>query len=121
MKRKPYQGQDFSKETVLTQPNQALSLADIISRFSRNEPLEIGFDVSFHESDDDLEKLRRLDPVDRQAYIKKMQELQAKYQEQEAKRREKEEQKMRDEVIAKLTLEAEKKAREKASQADPAK
>lgn len=82
--QKTYTGQDFSKCEVLTQPNQAMSLKEMIERFTRNEPLEVGFNVNYHESDDDLEKLRRLDPVDRAAYIKRMEEVQAKYKEQEA-------------------------------------
>lgn len=117
MKRTIYKGQNYSKEVVLTLPNQALSLAEIIERFVRHEPLQIGKDVSYHESEDDLEKLQRLDPVDRMAYIRKMQDIQDKFKQQEEDRRIKLEEKTRAEFLQKL----EQEAREKAANQPPAK
>lgn len=84
--RKPYKGQDFSKEVVLTKPNMNMELEEIIARFVRNEPLEIGHDVNYAETDDDIEKLQRLDPVDKVKYIRKMQDIQNEYRKQEAER-----------------------------------
>lgn len=84
--RKPYKGQDFSKEIVLTKPSEAMELEEILARFIRNEPLQIGHDVNFYESDTDIEKLQRLDPVDKMAYIRKMQDIQNEYRKQEAER-----------------------------------
>jgi len=110
---KKYKGQDYSKEVKLTVPNQSMSLEEILGRFVRNEPLQIGKDVNYHESDDDLEKLARLDPVDKTAYIRKMQEVQDKFQKQEEKRRIALEEKTRAEFLEKLKKEA--------TQADPAK
>jgi hypothetical protein len=105
MKIKFYKGQDYSKESKLTVPNQAMSLQEILNRFVRNEPLAIGKDVNYHESDDDLEKLARLDPVDKMAYIQKMQEVQDKFQAQEESRRLKMEEKARQEFLEKLEKE----------------
>jgi len=110
MKRTMYKGQNYSKEVVLTLPNQALSLAEIIERFVRHEPLQIGKDVSYHESDDDLEKLQRLDPVDRMAYIRKMQDIQDKFKQQEEDRRIKLEEKTRAEFLENLKKEAQNAA-----------
>lgn len=117
MPRKQYKGQDFSKEEVLTLPNQAMSLQEILERFVRNEPLAIGKDVNFHESEDDIEKLRRLDPVDRAAYIRKMQEVQDKFNLQEQKRKEAMEEKARKDFLEKL--EAEHKAKYQGGESAP--
>lgn len=102
MKRTPYKGQDFSKEEKLTVPNQAMSLQEIIERFTRNESVDVGFPVHFHESEDDLEKLRFLDPVDKREYIKKMQAVQDAYNAQEEKRRKDSEESARKEILAKM-------------------
>lgn len=106
MKRTVYPGQDYSNEEVLTVPNQSMSLEEILNRFIRQEPLAIGKDVSYHESEDDLEKLQRLDPVDRQAYIKKMQAVQDQFNAQEEKRRLDMEEKARKEFLEKLERDA---------------
>lgn len=106
MKRTPYKGQDFSKEEVLTIPKQSMSLAEIIARFTRNESVDVGFPVNYHESEDDLEKLRHLDPVDRAAYIQKMKDVQEKFHQQEEKRKRDLEEKARAEFFEKLKKEA---------------
>lgn len=104
-----YKGQDFSNCELLTLPNQAMSLQEIISRFIRAEPLAIGKDVSFFESEDDLEKLLRLDPVDKDAYIAKMRKVQSDYNTQEElraqKREEKALQQAREDFLKKLEAE----------------
>lgn len=64
-------------------PDQSLSLQEILDRFTRGEPLEIGRDVQYHESDDDLEKMSHLDPVDKAEYIEKLKETQRKFDRQE--------------------------------------
>lgn len=104
-----YKGQDFSKEEILTVPNQSLSLQEIIDRFIRNESVPVGFPTEFHESEDDIEKLRKMDPVDRAEYIKKMKDVQARYNEQEEKKRLALEDKTRKEFIAKIEAETRQK------------
>lgn len=108
---KKYKGQDFTKEEVLTVPNQSMSLQEIITRFIRNEPLAIGKDVSYHESEDDLEKLLRLDPVDKQAYIRQMQKVQDDFNAQEEARRLKMQEDARKEFLEKLERDAIEKGR----------
>lgn len=85
-KQGTYKGQDFSKEIVLTKPNEAMELEEILQRFIRNEPLQIGHDVNYGETEDDIEKLQYLDPVDKMKYIRKMQDVQNEYQKQELER-----------------------------------
>lgn len=70
----------------LVVPNQAMSLHEILERFTRNEQLPIGKDVQYHESDDDLEKISHLDMVDRAEYVEKLVETQQVYKRQEAKK-----------------------------------
>lgn len=108
---KKYKGQDFSKEEVLTVPNQTMSLQEILERFVRNEPLAIGKDVNYGESEDDLEKLLRLDPVDKAAYIKKMQQVQDDYNAQEEARKKAMEDAARKEFLEKLEQDAIEKGR----------
>lgn len=86
---KPAQGADFSKEKVQVVPDQSLSLQEILTRFTRGEPLEIGREVNFHDSPDDLEKIAHLDLVEREEYIESMKEIQKRYKEQEEARKKK--------------------------------
>lgn len=111
--RKAYAGQDYSKVVKRTQPNQSMSLQTILERFTRNEPLSIGKDVSYSESEDDLEKLIHLDPVDRAAYIRKMQEVQDKYNQQQADALKKMQEEERKKFLRKLEDEHEEASRPK--------
>lgn len=65
------------------QPNQAMSLETILERFTRNEPVAVGKDMQYHESDDDLEKVRNMDLVDREEYINKLKSTQNDFEKQE--------------------------------------
>lgn len=68
-------------------PNQALSLAEILERFTRGEPLEIGRgEGQYHESNDDLEKLQHMDPVDREEYVEALKRTQKTFKKQEKDR-----------------------------------
>lgn len=68
-------------------PNQALSLAEIIERFSRNEVLPIGRETSYDDGDDDLEKVAQSDLVDRAEFSKKMEDIKTKYEAQEKRKK----------------------------------
>lgn len=72
----PSPGTDFTNAKKLVVPDQALSLQEILDRFTRNEALAIGKDVDFDDDPDlenplnvDLEKLVRKDPVERDEYF----------------------------------------------------
>lgn len=106
----PRAGIDYTKEVELTVPDDAMSLQEIIERFVRGEELAIGKDVSFHESEDDLEELNRMDMVDKAAYIKRMKEVQNQFEAQEAERLEKFEALEREKFLAEKRKEWETEA-----------
>lgn len=68
-------------------PNQAMSLQEILERFTRNEQLPIGKDAQYHESEDDLEKVVHMDLVDREEYMEKQKNIQKMFKAQEAKKK----------------------------------
>lgn len=68
-------------------PDQALTLKEILFRFTRGEKLPVGKEVSYHESEDDIEKLRGMDPVDRDEFLKELEAKQKAYQDQEKAKR----------------------------------
>lgn len=74
------------KAKKMVVPDQSLSLQEILLRFTRNEQLPIGKDVQFHESDDDLEKVSKMDLVDRAEYVDKLKETQKGFEKQERKK-----------------------------------
>lgn len=79
---RPVKGQsEFGPVLVL--PNQALSLSEILQRFTRGEPIAIGKETSYHESEDDLEKVSHLDLVDREEFVNKLRSTKKEYEKQE--------------------------------------
>lgn len=106
----------FGPKTVV--PNQALSLEEIIARFTRGETLSIGRDVSYHESDDDLEKVSHMDLVDREEFVEKLKTTQKEFEKQEKRKATKLQERLRAEALAKI--EAEEKAK-KGTSPEPAK
>lgn len=60
-----------------------MSLQEILQRFTRNETLPIGKDVSYHESDDDLEKISHMDIVDKLEFVEAQKETQKVFDRQE--------------------------------------
>lgn len=84
---KPVAGQGgFPKPKVV--PNQSMSLAEILQRFTRGEPLNIGRGTpTYYEAgEDDLEKISTLDLVERQEFIDKQKAVRATYDKQEKRR-----------------------------------
>lgn len=90
-------------------PNQSMSLQEILERFTRGEPLEIGKPVQYHESNDDLEKVSKMDLVDKAEYVDKLKRTQKDYEKQERRR----EKAVHDATVAEA---AKKLADEKAAQ-----
>lgn len=67
-----------------------MSLQEILERFTRGEPLEIGKDAGFDEQgDDDLEKVQHMDLVDREEYVDKLKKTKKFYDAQQKARAEK--------------------------------
>jgi len=97
-------GQRYS-ETKEVVPNMAMSLQEILERFTRGEPLEVGKDVSFDEQgEDDLEKVRHMDLVDREEYVNKLKATKKRFDKEERER------KRRFEEAAKMAAIEEQKA-----------
>jgi len=65
-------GQDFSKAKIYTKPMQALTLRQIIERFTRGEKLPIEKQGIYAENFGDLEKMVRADLYDRDEYSRRM-------------------------------------------------
>lgn len=106
----PIVGQsNFGKKIVV--PNQSMSLQEILERFTRGEPLNIGRDVQYHESDDDLEKLQTKDLVDKAEYVEKMKQTQKDFEKQERRRQKAAADKLISDAAKKLADEAEKNAK----------
>lgn len=99
-------------------PNMSLSLQEILERFTRGEPLEIGKDYNYDEQgDDDLEKVRHMDLVDRQEYVDKLKQTKKFYTAQEKARAEKRQAELDKLAVEKLM--ADKLAAENASKGKP--
>lgn len=92
----------------LTVPDQSLSLQEILTRFTRNEPLPVGNRVSYHESDDDLEKIQHMDLVDREEFVEKLKTTQKDYEKQEKRKAKQAQEKLQAEALAKAKKELEK-------------
>lgn len=101
----------------LVVPNQALSLRQILDRFTRQQALPIGKDGNYDEGEDDLEKLRHMDLVDKEEYIDRLKQTQIKYGKQEEARKRRE----YDEAQKKVYEQAARDLAEKEKLADPAK
>lgn len=98
-----------SKRLVV--PDQSMSLEEILSRFTRGESVAIGHETSYHESEDDLEKLSRMDLVDKGEYIDKLRQTQRNFENQEKRKAERERKRLADELKAELKREAERAAK----------
>jgi len=59
-------GLDFSKEKVVTVPNQAMTIETIIERFTRGERLPVQHEGSYSTKFGDLEKLKNLDITEKE-------------------------------------------------------
>lgn len=72
---------EWGKELVV--PNQALTLREILERFTRNQPVAVGRDVSYDEGEDDLEKVAAMDLVDKAEFVEKLKKTQRDFESQE--------------------------------------
>lgn len=70
-------------EPSIVVPNQALTLRQILERFTRNQALPVGRTGSFDDGEDDLEKVGHMDPVDKAEFVEKLKKTQRDYDAQE--------------------------------------
>lgn len=97
-------------------PNMALSLEEILERFTRGEPLEVGkTGAVYDDGPEDLEKLKHMDLVDRAEYIDKLKQTSKDFEKQEKAKAKREKDRLDQMAVEKLA--AEKKAAEKADNA----
>lgn len=83
---KPSLGKDFTKIPKITVPDQSLSLQEILERFTRGETQAIGNPVYYMDTQYDLEKVAKMDLVDKQAFIDEQKLVSKHWNQQEAKK-----------------------------------
>nr|QJB20575.1 MAG: hypothetical protein [Microvirus sp.] len=85
----PDKGISFEGQVSELIPDQSLSLQEILERFTRGESLPVQHDARFDpDGDEDLEKIQRMDLVDRQEYMDNLKKTQNDYEKQERKKAE---------------------------------
>lgn len=90
-------------------PNQSLSLQEILQRFTRGEPLEIGREgATFDDGDEDLEKVKNADLVDKAEFAERMKQTQKNWDKQEKRKADKERERLDKLALDKIV--ADKKA-----------
>lgn len=102
----PSLGEDYSNEVDQVVPDQSMSLEEILTRFVRGESLPVGMEVQEGDDSDnplnvDLEKLANSDLVDKEEFVGKLRDLQARYDAQEKKKAAELEEKKRKEFAEK--------------------
>lgn len=106
----PAQGVSFKGTKKNVVPSQAMSLQTILERFTRNEAVPVGRDVAYgDDNDDDLEKVKHMDLVDREEFVNKLKQTQTKYEKQEKAKAAKEHKRIVDETRAKIEAETRSK------------
>lgn len=74
---KPDEGKSFKHVKKAVLPNQALTIREILKRFTRGEPMPVGQkDPQYHDGPYDLEKEKHKDLVDKEEFIESQKEIQ---------------------------------------------
>lgn len=85
----PWEGVDYTGVEDIVVPDQSMSLEEILHRFTRGETLPVGMEMEMGDDsldnplNIDLEKLANSDLVDKEEFIGKLRDVQARYNEQE--------------------------------------
>lgn len=116
----PSLGVDYSKEVDQVVPDQSMSLQEILARFTRGEPVPVGHETSEGIQEDDLEKLKHADLVDKAEYKEKLEEIKTKYEKQEAAKAKKQKQKEAEELEAQIIAKYEAKLKAQSGKDEPA-
>lgn len=90
------QGADYKAVKRVTVPNQAMSLHEILTRFTRGEEIPVGQPVAYSEVDDiaeslnvDIEKIKYYDLVDRAEFSEKLNDVVDRFKKQETRKKQK--------------------------------
>lgn len=97
-----------AKGPELVAPNQALSLRQILERFTRNQAVPVGRDHSYDEGEDDLEKVAHMDLVDKAEFVEKLKQTQKDFEKQEKAKAAAQRKKLEDEERQKIAEELKK-------------
>lgn len=100
----------------IVQPNAALSLQDILMRFTRGEAVPVGMGNGvYHEGDDDLSQIQHADLVDKAVFVEKQKAIRQRFNDEQlelkAKRRKKFEEKEKARIEADVRAEMEARAK----------
>lgn len=110
----PTKGISFAGIKDQVVPDRSMSLKYILERFTRGEAVPVAHETSEGVQEEDLEKIRHADLVDKAEYKEKLEEVKKAYDKQEKaklkKQRELDEQKAQEELQAKIKEEAKKLA-----------
>lgn len=99
-----------NKDGKLTVPDSAMSLAEILRRFVRNEAVPVGREMVFHESDDDLDKIAHSDLTERAEFVERQKETQREFDRQEKRKASARRKKLEEEERSKIREELAKSA-----------
>jgi len=97
-----------NKKGKLTVPDSSMSLKEILNRFVRNEAVPVGRNVTWHESDDDLDKIAHADLTEQAEFVEKQKETQRKYDREQKEATRKRREALKEEERAKMRAELEK-------------
>lgn len=102
-------------------PDQSMSLEYILKRFTRGEPVAVGHETSEGIQEEDLEKMKHADLVDKAEFKDRLEQVKTKHAEQEARKKkaqkEAAEKKAAEEQEAKVQAEIQRRLSEQRSQA----
>lgn len=113
----PWKGVKLGDKKLVV-PNQSMPLEEILKRFTRGEPINVGKEAQYDDGPDDLEKMAHMDLVDREEYIDRLKATQRGYEKQEKEKETLRLKRLDEEVKAQLLSEERKKAAEKAPKAE---
>lgn len=91
----PSKGMDYSKVKSQVVPNQSMSLAEILARFTRGEPLAVGQPVEYGQQEDvvdynplhaDLEKIAHADLTEKDEFRAELAKIAKEYERQQAEK-----------------------------------
>lgn len=99
-----------NKGGKLTVPDSAMSLEEILRRFTRNEAVPVGRTPVYHESGDDLDKIAHADLTEQAEFIERQKETQREFDRQEKRKASARRKKLEEEERSKIREELAKSA-----------
>lgn len=88
----PSKGSTIAGKSMVV-PHQALSLREILERFTRAEELPVFHEGNYDDGEDDLEKVAHADLVDKEEFMHKMEDVKKRFEAQEKRKKKQAEEK----------------------------